>query len=167
MAGIKNLDQRQINFLIFYLDPKSTTYANALQSALRAGFKDSYARTIASRTTEWVSDAVRKRELMLAKAERNLDDTLDLNTEVEIIGLQGPILTPQGQPMTRTSTELLKIKHDATKFVAERLGKKHYAARNEIGVLDPKELELADEDRKQIEQIFAENMKALPAPKKK
>lgn len=167
MAGIKNLDARQINFLLFYLDPKSETYSNAMQSALRAGYTDNYARQIASRTNEWLTDAVRKRELMLMKAERNLDETLDLETEVEIIGLTGPILNQTtGQPIKRTSTELLKIKHDATKFVAERLGKKFYAVRNEIGVLDPKELELADDDRKQIEKIFAENIKQLPSPKK-
>lgn len=166
MAGRKNVDKRQTDFLLFYLDPKSATYANAYQSALNAGYSENYASQITARTNEWLTDAVRKRELMLVKAERNLDETLDLETEVDIIGLSGPILNPQGQPLKRTSTELLKIKHDATKFVAERLGKKFYAVRQEIGVLDPKDLELPDDERKHIDAIFAENMKQLPAPKK-
>lgn len=98
-------DPRQANFLKNYLDPKSATYSNALQSALRAGYSQEYSESILNQETEWITEALRA-DQMVAKAERNLNAMLDLDEE---------------------DTQRLKVKADITKFVAERLGKDRYS----------------------------------------
>lgn len=55
LAPIK-LDKRKKTFLELWLNPNSQSFANAYRSALDAGFKESYARTITSdaRSLEWI-----------------------------------------------------------------------------------------------------------------
>ena len=50
---------QQEKFLILYLDPSSPTFGNAYQSAMEAGFAESYARVITSPAAgrHWVRDA--------------------------------------------------------------------------------------------------------------
>lgn len=50
------LDKRKKDFLELWLNPNSDTFANAYRSAIAAGFKDSYARSITGnvRNLEWV-----------------------------------------------------------------------------------------------------------------
>ena len=43
---MEDLDPRQTAFLTYYLDPKSETFSNALQSGLKAGYKQEYAENI-------------------------------------------------------------------------------------------------------------------------
>lgn len=52
---------QQEKFLILYLDPSSPTFGNAYQSAMEAGFSETYARIITSPSMarEWVKDAPR------------------------------------------------------------------------------------------------------------
>lgn len=54
------LKPQQLDFLNHYLDPKSGTYGNALQSAIRAGYGPEYAQTLTSRLPRWLSDNVRR-----------------------------------------------------------------------------------------------------------
>lgn len=51
--------QRQQDWLSYYMNPKSETWGNAYQSALRAGYSESYARVIMSDSValEWVKQA--------------------------------------------------------------------------------------------------------------
>ena len=129
MAGIKNRDERQIRFLSYYLDPKSSTSSNALQSAIRAGFSRKYANQIVSIGLEWVNEAIRKREKMLVKAERNLDAMLDLETKEGVRTMMGTeVLDKDGNLVKRENPQLLKTKADVSKFVAERIGKTVYGA---------------------------------------
>ena len=107
------LDPRQTLFLQNYLDPKSKTFSNALQSALESGYSDNYAQQIASIGNEWLTD-FNRRNKMLDKAESNLFEFLQMETVDD--------------------TKLVGIKADITKFVASRLGKKHYSDRTEIDV---------------------------------
>ena len=104
--GNKILDPRQSLFKEYYLDPNSQTFSNAQQSALRAGYSEEYAKNITGQGNEWFSEIIRDRE-MIEKAERNLDEFLDL-------------------------TEDQKIRADITKFVASRLSKKKWSERAEI-----------------------------------
>lgn len=167
MSGRKHLDQRQIDFLKYYIDINSETRSNALQSALKAGYSPSYAEQITTFANDWISDAMRKRELMLMKAERNLDETLDLNPLVPAMSMFGPIIDKKTkQPIMKLSTSILQIKHDASKFVAETVGKRYYSKRQEIGFIDPDSLKLTDAQRKEIDDAFAENMepKQLTTP---
>ena len=53
------LTPRQIEFTKYYFDPKSETYANAYQSAIKAGYKHQSAIKITSKSQdlEWIADA--------------------------------------------------------------------------------------------------------------
>ncbi len=90
-------DPRQALFLKAYLDPKSDTFSNAYQSAIKVGYADEYAKSILSKDLDWLAENV-KNEKLLKKAERNIDELLD-------------------------EEEDKRIKLDITKFVAERLGR--------------------------------------------
>jgi len=50
---------KQEKFLILYLDPSSSTFANPYESAMEAGFSESYARIIAAPSVgrKWVKEA--------------------------------------------------------------------------------------------------------------
>ena len=89
------LDPRRDLFKENYIDPHSPTFSNAQQSAIKAGFSETYARTITGQGTDWFCEIIRDQE-MIEKAERNLDEFLD-------------------------EPEDKKIKADITKFVASRL----------------------------------------------
>lgn len=50
---------QQEKFLLLYLDPKSPTFANAYESAMEAGFSESYARVVAAPSVNrlWIQEA--------------------------------------------------------------------------------------------------------------
>ena len=50
---------KQEKWLLYYLDPKSPTFGNAYESAMEAGFSESYSRIIASPSVNrlWVKEA--------------------------------------------------------------------------------------------------------------
>jgi hypothetical protein len=102
----KTLTPRQILFLKNYLDPKSKTFSNAKQSALKAGFGKEYSEVIASIENEWLSESI-KHEDLLKKAERNIDNFL-------------------------SDPEDKRIQADITKFVAERIGKEKFSTKSEV-----------------------------------
>lgn len=98
-------DPRQSLFLSYYLDPKSKTFSNAYQSALKAGYADEYAKVILSQETDWLSESL-KSSYLVSKAEKNLDNLLDSEDE--------------------------KVKADLTKFTLSRLNKEKYSERKEL-----------------------------------
>lgn len=117
-----SIDPRQKLCWDLYVNPKSNTFGNAYQSALKAGYEVSYARTITD--TEWFCEKVRRLQ-MLSKAERNLDEALDIGVKDKDIG-----------------DRCLK----ATLFVAERLGKDEgYSSRSELTGKDGEAL-IPDQD---------------------
>lgn len=126
-------DPRQQLFLSYYLDPKSETFSNALQSGIKAGFTKQYSESIMSLMPEWLSEKLGKSSLLI-KAERNIDEILDLPSKVQAMGAFGPIYEGKGEkkkPFMVHATGLLKVKADVTKFVAERIGRKKYGAESE------------------------------------
>lgn len=132
-------DPRQALCLTHYLDPKSPTFSNMLQSALKAGYAQEYAENLMSLLPDWLSDRIGE-SAMLLKAERNLDEVLDLETNLPVIGMFGPIYEripngrdkkgkekfKRGKLVMAENHKLLSIKADVTKFVAERIGRKKY-----------------------------------------
>lgn len=118
-------DPRQSLFKEYYLDPKSETFSNAYQSAIKAGYEESYAERITSNAqgNDWYSETIRDHE-MLRKAENNLSEYLTMDTMNDVI---------KGDSVIRIrDTQLEKIKQDTTKFVVERLGKGKYSTRQEV-----------------------------------
>lgn len=133
------VDPRQSIFLANYLDQKSPTFSNALQSALAAGYAQEYAENITSQAPDWLSERLGelRSEQMLRKAERNLDEMLDLPSKVQALGQFGPIFEGKGKdkkPVMTYAPTLLKIKIDTSQFIAERLGKSKYGSKGSTSV---------------------------------
>lgn len=128
-------DPRQSLFIAYYLDPKSPTFSNALQSGLKAGFAQEYSENILQKMPVWLVEKVEKFKAsgLLEKAERNMEELLDLPSKVQAMGAFGPIFAKTGKgknqkkvPIMVHATGLLKIKNDMTQFVAERVGRSKY-----------------------------------------
>ena len=100
------VDPRQSLFLENYFDPKSGTFANALQSALKAKYSQEYAEILSARMPKWLSEKV-SNSYLLQKAESNIKEFLE-------------------------DDENKKIKADMTKFVAERMGRKKWGQNKEL-----------------------------------
>lgn len=99
------LDPRQLDFIKFYIDNGSETYGNAFKSAKKAGYAQEYAENITNLAPKWLSDFMGKRQRLLNKAEKRLEDSIE--SKDERVGL------------------------DASKFTLSRLDKKNYADRME------------------------------------
>ena len=112
------LDPMQQAFLSNYLDPKSDTFSNIRQSAMKAGYSQEYSDNLTGIMPKWLSENI-GRSKMLAKAERNLDKALDIPIEDKELGERA-----------------LK----ATLFVAKGIGKEVYSERNELTGKDGKDL---------------------------
>lgn len=135
------LDPRQKLCWDNYVNPKSETFANATQSAIKAGYDEDYAEHVT--TSEWFSVKLRRLN-MLDKAEKVLNETLEMADEVQIIVDGVPLDIRKREPA------LTKIKQDTAKFVAERLGKAEgYSTRNELTGADGKDLIPVDLEAKE------------------
>lgn len=84
----KEFTPQQIKFAMFYYLPDSPTYGNAMQSALRAGFSNQYARSITVKNLNWIKDIVSEiggkgvtKDKLVRKAKRVLDKSLDSEDE--------------------------------------------------------------------------------------
>jgi len=122
-------DPRQKAFLAAYLDPKSETWSNALQSALRAGFAQEYAENITHLMPDWLSEALGD-NILIQKALNNLNDFLSTDDE-----------------------KLQSIKADLTKFTLKGLQKNKFSERSEVTGKDGKDIipeTLTSEDKQAL-----------------
>jgi len=106
------LNPLQEAFLFAYMNPDSETFSNARQSALKAGYTETYANNITYLLPKWLLERMGDSDL-LAKAEKNLEKAMRIDVTDEKIGDRA----------LRAST-----------FVAERLGKKRYSTKTETDV---------------------------------
>lgn len=67
---------RQQIFIANYTNPDSYSFGNAYQSALDAGYSESYARNITHLKPEFISEYIGKMELMEV-AEKNMSEFLN------------------------------------------------------------------------------------------
>lgn len=82
---LERYSAKQIDFALRYYLPSSPTYDNALQSALAAGYSESYARTITTNfDLPWLKNIVYEivgkstdKKNMVEKAKRVLNKSLD------------------------------------------------------------------------------------------
>lgn len=108
------MDPRQKLCWENYVNPKSETFGNATQSAIKAGYEPDYADQIT--VTGWFKDKVRRLN-MLSKAEKVLDEALEIIPLDEL-----------GNP----DSALHRVKLDAAKFIASTQGKDEgYSTRTE------------------------------------
>jgi hypothetical protein len=108
-----DLNPQQTQFIAYYTNPNSETFGNALQSALRANYKQEYAESITSHMPNWLSENIGKTKLII-KAEKNLEMALD-----------GLLDDPEKGKK--------EIQYKATEFTLKTQGKdKGYSERTEI-----------------------------------
>lgn len=133
------LDPRQKMCWDFYVNPKSETFGNATQSAIRAGYEMTTADQIT--TSDWFIGKTRRLNL-LDKAEKVLNETLEIPHIVDKIGMFGPVKDPDTKERVKeVDSQVLKIKQDTAKFLTERLGKNEgYSTRTELSGVDGKDL---------------------------
>ena len=116
MANQYKADPRQSLFLAAYLDPKSETFSNALQSALKAGYSQEYSESILNQDTNWLSESLRDEELV-SRAEKALSEALGYITVNE----EGRVDSGAG-----------RLKLDAAKLVLKGMKKEKYSERTEL-----------------------------------
>ena len=117
MAGNQyKADPRQSLFLKNYIDPKSETFSNAYQSAIKAGYEHEYASVILSKDLDWLSESVRDEE-MVRKAENALSEALGYVTIDE---------------SGKVDSGVARVKLDASKLVLKGLKKDKYSERSEL-----------------------------------
>ena len=109
------LTPQQELFLASYTNPKSDTFSNALQSALKAGYTQEYSESITAQMPDWLSENLGDMK-RLRKAEKVLDNILEL-APVDSEG--------------KVDNALLKTQADVGKFFAKTLDKKKYSERVE------------------------------------
>jgi hypothetical protein len=133
-ANQYQMDPRQKLCWDLYINPKSKTFGNAYQSAMKAGYEEATAAQITC--IEWFKDKCRRLNL-LNKAEKVLEECLEM-----------PICTTEFQgygegkeEVVVTNPALVKIKQDTAKFIASTQGKDEgYSTRSELTGKDGKDL---------------------------
>lgn len=121
------LDPRQKLCWELYVDPRSETFGNATQSAIKAGYTADYADQIT--TVDWFKGKVRRLN-MLSKGEKVLEETLDYIAVNE----EGKV-----------DASIARIKLDAAKVVVTTLGKDEgYSTRVESTGKDGGAIEIKD-----------------------
>jgi phage terminase small subunit len=103
---MEELTPRQIEFLKNYNDPKSETFSNAKQSAIKAGYSEEYAKNLTGQFPDWLSENISRKKRIIEKAENNLEALLD--------------------------EEDKRVKADMTKFALSRLKKEEYSEKTEM-----------------------------------
>lgn len=147
------LDPRQRLCWEYYINPKSTTFGNAKQSAIRAGYVPDYADQIT--TAEWFLVKLRRLN-MLGKAEKVLDEMLELPVNT----LEWSGRGEDAEQVVITEPALVKVKQDTAKFVAERLGKNEgYSSRSEITGKDGEKLTVSDEKQAAVNAALLKFLK--------
>ena len=102
------INPKQDLFLSYYLDPKSETWSNAYQSALRAGYSDEYAKNMTGQMPDWLSENIKDSSL-LQTALNNLNEFLNTTDE-----------------------RAQNLRWDATKTVLKGLAKNKFSERTEL-----------------------------------
>jgi phage terminase small subunit len=113
------LTPQQQAFLKNYLSPKSETWSNAYQSALKAGYSKEYSENITSQMPDWLSENLGDNAL-LSKALANLSEALEGELDEEGRSKQ--------------------IKYKATEFTLKSLNKDKFSERTEHTGKDGKDL---------------------------
>lgn len=110
------LTPQQELFLAYYTDPKSDTFSNATQSAIKAGYTKSYGDNITTLLPDWLLESIGDMK-RLRKAEKRLDQILDLEP-----------VNDEGQ----VDNSLIANQMKAINLVTKGIGKSNYSERTEV-----------------------------------
>lgn len=139
VANQYQLDPRQKLAWDYYIDPRSDTFSNAYQSAVKAGYSKSYSNHIT--TEQWWCERMRRLGLF-TQSESVLEEMLNLPTDIRKYSYsknrsvdndyEGDEEEEVGEYVI-TDPALVRIKQDTAKFIAERLGKNEgYSTKTEV-----------------------------------
>lgn len=122
-AAGRKLKPKQLDFVKNYLLLSSDTYGNAMQSAIKAGYKKSYAKDHAHRALRPLADKLmEKKEAEAVKEVNKYDEMLALAEK----GLKADMEIPDDAPPSMRA-----IRNKTVTFVAESIGKDKYSKRVE------------------------------------
>lgn len=110
------LNPQQELFLERYTNPKSSTFGNAVQSAIEAGYTENYANNITGLMPDWLFEYIGDMR-RLKKAEKNLSEVQEID-----------IISEEGKP----DPQLIEKRTKVDIFIAERLNKSKYSTRQEL-----------------------------------
>ena len=110
------LTAQQELFLAGYIDPKSATFSNAVQSALKAGYTETYANNITGLMPDWLFESIGDMK-RLRRSEKNLTEV----QELDIRNHEGKV-----------DTQLVEKRTKVDMFLVERLDKVKYSLRTEL-----------------------------------
>jgi hypothetical protein len=122
-------DPRQKLCWDLYINPKSKTFSNGYQSALKAGYEENTAACIT--TYDWFKEKLRKC-VLVDTAEKNLREFLEIDVIEPVVTKLGIITDKEGNVVKRRNVNIMKVKADMTKFALSTLGKDDYSTRNEL-----------------------------------
>ncbi len=110
------MNPQRLAFKEYYCNPASDTFNLIYESAIKAGFSESYSKVLMSKSTSnnWVKNIIKNYKLK-SLAEKNLEKLLKQKKN-------------------------LNIQADMTKFTLKTLGKDEYSERSEITGADGKDL---------------------------
>lgn len=113
-------DPREIKCWEYYLKTVQKGSPNARACALKAGYSEQTANSITQHP--WFQKRLSKlrRSEMINKAEKVLEEILDMPNEIEIMTADG---MPTG--LKKLDTSLINQKRDVAKFIAEKLIKEY------------------------------------------
>lgn len=120
----KLLTPQQEAFLAEYTNPKSPNFGNALQSAIKAGYSQTYSENITDAMPEWLLENIGDMK-RLRKAEKNLEEVQN----IQIYNEEGKL-----------DANLIDKRTKVDMFIAERLNKDKYSTRQEQTGKDGKDL---------------------------
>lgn len=115
MEREKLLTPQQEVFLAEYTNPKSPNFGNALQSAIKAGYSQTYSENITDAMPEWLLENIGDMK-RLRKAEKNLEEVQN----IQIYNDEGKL-----------DANLIDKRTKVDMFIAERLNKDKYSTRQE------------------------------------
>ena len=107
------IDPRQAKTIALYKDPNSETFSNMKQSAIRAGYDESYANGLIGRRPLWLMQNIVDDVDRIKQAEKNIDD---LNTYA----------LPIDDVQSKRDVEILKSKLDVSKFILKTQARAKY-----------------------------------------
>ena len=114
-----NLLPKQASFLAFYKDPKSETFGNMLQSALKAGYPLITARQLSSQKPNWLYDNAVVDVKRIQRAEANLDAYNSYELPLDSV-------------KTKRDIELIKLQADVSKFILKTQARAKYGEDKEV-----------------------------------
>lgn len=110
------LDPQKTRFLELYTNPKSNTFGDAYNTAIKVGYSESYAKNIMHILPDWLSDNVGTAK-RLKKAEKLMDKIMDL----EAVDEEGKV-----------DNALISNQVKIINLIAKGIGKNTYSERTEL-----------------------------------